>query len=166
MMHFTPGPLCMFRSGFDVSGKQAQLSGCCGDAKHLWPHCLSGQCHRGKGCQGAVLEGRQAHLAAASPGSAAAKARGLSLLQHGLCPPSLCQPPSLRSGKFLFACGAEEPWTVPAWIRVQMELLLQLCSRKLQGLCSPGHVLHKVGPERSCSTHGTGTGEKEELLDL
>lgn len=47
-----------------------------------------------------------------------------------------------------------------------MELLLQLCSRNLQGLCSPGHVLHKVGPERSCSTQGTGAGEKEELLDL
>lgn len=104
MMHFTPGPLCMFRSSFDVSTKEAQLSRCCGDAKHLWPQ---GQCHRGKRWQGAVLEGREAHLDAVSPGSAAAKARGLSLLQHSPCAPPQPLPdpqPQVRKVPFCLWC--------------------------------------------------------------
>lgn len=67
---------------------------------------------------------------------ASMKESAVFLLQRGpspLPPPASTSPSlhSLGTGKFIFACGAEKPWTVSVCICVQMWLFMQLHSRNL-----------------------------------
>lgn len=154
MMHFTPGSPVYVQVQLwcisKTSSAQQMLWGC---------KTLVAQCHRGKRWHRAVLEGREAHLDAASPGSAAAKARGLPLLQRSLCPPASASPlasgqeisflPVVQKSLELSQCGSECRWS---WS----------CS------CAPetssGSVL--LGKVGAASPMQEGLGEKEELLGL
>lgn len=116
------------------------------------PPCLrqmsqAGCCHRGKsqtwgakGCAG----GKGSPPSCSQPSLCSCKSSKLASAEQSAlfllqCCPFPHSPPasaspllhSLRSGKFIFACGAEKPWTVSACIYVQMGLFVQLCSRKL-----------------------------------
>lgn len=119
----------------------------------------------------------------------------LFMLQHGPFPCSyltLASPQlhSLRSGKFIFACGAENPWTVSACIYVWIGYSCSCAPETSGGFCFPEHKLHKVGairpqftkkkkhqnphqknthtqkPTTTTHTQKSGAGEGERLFSL
>lgn len=161
MMYFTPGSSVYVQVQLwcisKTSSAQRMLWGCKTLVAPLSSRAVSPRQEVTRGSAG----GKGSPPRCRQPGLCSCKSKRLVPAAAPSVPPSLCQRPGLRSGKFLFACGAKEPWTVPEWIQVQVVLLLQLCSRNLLWLCSPGHLLHSVGPTRCCFTHGRGAaGER------